>query len=308
MGELVTSEQAPRLLAIVERLSPHLNGPTAHRLADVLDRSPELDDLSDLGPTDVEWVSDALACVGPADVERWEQELDALSSLGIRVLFVNDPDYPSNVAAVHDRPPLLFVDGELEHEADRRAVAVVGSRSAGARGLELAATLSCELARENVVVVSGLAVGIDGAAHRGALDGGGRTVAVLGTGIRRVYPAAHASLAREVRTNGACVSQFWPNQGPTRWTFPIRNIVTSAFAVATVVVEAGATSGARLQAERALVHGKRVILTRELVVNHAWARGMLEQPAVTIADCVDDILTAVQYELVSPARSLELLV
>lgn len=300
--------QLARVLAVAEQLSPHLNGPTALRLADVLDRAPRLADLGQLDEDDAEWVASGLARTTSGRRQQWENQLGEMATRHITVITVSDEAFPSNVAAVHDRPPLLFVHGGLDATTDQRAIAVVGARSAGEEGRALAHDLSMELARQSIVVVSGLAAGIDAAAHRGALAGGGRTIAVFGTGINRVYPSQHRDLAESVRAHGACVSQFWPDQGPTRWTFPIRNVVTSAFAVATVVVEASETSGAKLQAERALVHGKRVVLMRQLVDHYQWAKDMSARPAVSIADGVDDVLEALRFELDPPGAELALTV
>jgi DNA processing protein len=127
-------------------------------------------------------------------------------------------------------------------------------------------------------VFSGLAKGIDAHAHIGALRGGGRTVAVMGTGILRRYPAENAKLADAiVEAGGALLSQFFPNQPPTRWTFPKRNVTMSGLSLATVVVEAGATSGAKMQAEAALTHGRSVFLPSSLVAAHSWARRMVSE-------------------------------
>lgn len=297
-----------RLLAVAEQLSPHLNGPTALRLAETLERAPLLEDLAHLDENDAQWVASGLSRTTADRLDHWVNRLEEMARRGIHVVTVADVSFPSNVAAVHDRPPLLFVRGSLDDATDQRAIAVVGARSAGKEGVDLAYGVSRELARQSIVVVSGLAAGIDAAAHRGALAGGGRTIAVLGTGINRLYPAQNRELASAVRVHGACVSQFSPDQGPTRWTFPIRNVVTSAFAVATVVVEAGETSGAKLQAEKALAHGKRVVLVRQLVEQHQWAREMSARPAVAIAGGVEDIVDALRFELDPSSTELDLIV
>jgi DNA processing protein len=149
-----------------------------------------------------------------------------------------------------------------------------------------------------VTVLSGLALGIDGAAHESALASGGRTVAVIGTGIRRTYPQEHADLARRiVAAGGAVVSQFWPDAPPTKWSFPMRNITMSGMAVGTVVVEASNTSGARNQARRALEHGKRLFLVEQLVMRETWAKQYAARPGATIVRSVDEILAALDADL-----------
>src|SRR5690606_11165068 len=159
--------------------------------------------------------------------------------------------------AIYNPPPFLFVRGSLS-AADERSIAIVGTRRASAAGLEQARWLASSLAKEGVTVLSGLARGIDTAAHRAALDGGGRTVAGMGTGINRRYPAENSELADEIERQGALVSQFWPDAPPTRKSFPMRNVVMSGMALGTVVVEASSTSGAKMQARLALEHGKLV--------------------------------------------------
>jgi DNA processing protein len=147
-----------------------------------------------------------------------------------------------------------------------------------------------------------LALGIDAAAHEAALDAGGRTVAVLGTGINRVYPPANRDLAVRILERGAQVSQFWPDAPPTRVTFPMRNVVTSGMALGTVVVEASGTSGARLQARLCLEHGKRLFLLRSLVMHEEWARRYAERPGSTVIDSVDEVVEVVDEFLDPPVQ------
>jgi DNA processing protein len=208
-------------------------------------------------------------------VAGWESE-------GIHVVTVLDDAYPVNLRAVHDRPPVLFVRGRLE-ERDERSVAVVGTRSATERGLALAASVTRGVSDAGYVVVSGLAEGIDTAAHREALAANGRTIAVIGTGHRHFFPAQNGDLQRRLGDEAAVVSQFWPDQGARRWTFPQRNAVMSGIARATIVIEASHTSGARMQARLALEHGRPVFLMRSLL-EHEWARGYAAQPGTHVVD------------------------
>ena len=167
-----------------------------------------------------------------------ERTLDA--SPGTRLITVLDPDYPANLRRVYDRPPFLFILGDLAPE-DARAIAVVGTRQASPRGLALAQKIATALAERDVTVISGLAAGIDTAAHEAALAADGRTLAVMGTGIDRVYPKANTDLARRITEPGALLSQFWPGSPPRGYNFPLRNVVTSGVAVGTVVVEASSS-------------------------------------------------------------------
>jgi DNA processing protein len=198
---------------------------------------------------------------------------------------------------VYDHPPVLFVRGTLQ-ASDARSVAVVGTRQPSRAGLELATSLARQLAATGITIVSGLAKGIDTAAHAAALNAGGRTVAVFGTTIDQVYPASNKSLARSVSRSGACVSQFLPGHATGPWSFPVRNVTASGLSLGTIVVEAGATSGARLQAQAAVAHGKKVFLVEQLVTGQPWASEMAAaEPLVTVARDADAILEAVDAEL-----------
>lgn len=239
-------------------------------------------------------------------LDRYHQLVDDLAEDGVALLTVLDDDYPSNLRLVFNRPPFLFVRGRLE-EVDSHAIAIVGTRAASQEGLDQAGRLARDLAAAGVTVVSGLALGIDAAAHAASLDSGGRTIAVLGSGMRRpVYPKANAPLAeRIVASGGALVSQFWPDHPPSPSSFPMRNVVTSGMAVGTVVIEASSTSGAKNQARRALEHGKRLFLVESLVMHEQWARDYAERPGVTVVQSVDDILD-VLVAMAKPPEQLSL--
>lgn len=230
-------------------------------------------------------------CAEPSDLEeRVRRELEGLPE-DVRLTTVLDDDYPSNLRVIFNLPPFLFYRGTLRPE-DARSVAVVGTRNASEEGRALAAEIATELAKRGVSVLSGLAKGIDAAAHIATLDAGGRTIAVFGTGITQVYPKENTELARRiVASGGAVVSQFWPSAGPMRQNFPMRNVVTSGMSQGTVVVEASGNSGARNQARRALEHGKRVFLL-PLVTGEEWARRSLERGAIEVdrADEIVDLL------------------
>ncbi len=183
-----------------------------------------------------------------------------LAARGLRFVGRSDPGFPPFLRAVHDPPPGLFLRGAAEPELlSRPAVAIVGARACSAYGAEVARMLGRELAAAGLVVVSGLARGVDGAAHRGALEAGGPTVAVLGCGIDRDYPAAHAGLARDVGESGLVVSEYAPGVEPAPWRFPARNRIIAGLARATVVVEARERSGALITADLALEEGREVL-------------------------------------------------
>jgi DNA processing protein len=227
--------------------------------------------------------------ITPAELEGYSEMIGELEGQGVRVLTILDEDYPRNLRMVYNRPPFLFVRGELSPE-DEQAVAVVGTRRASPEGIREAGSLASQLAERGVTVLSGLALGIDAAAHSAALAAGGRTVAVMGTGIKRIYPAQNRELADEIVRAGALVSQFWPDAPPTKYSFPMRNVVMSGMAIGTVVVEASNTSGARMQARLALEHGKRLFLVESLVLRESWARRYAEYPGTTVVESVDDVV------------------
>ena len=227
--------------------------------------------------------AEALLTAAAAELETWQRE-------GFALITVLDAGYPINLRFVHDRPPILFVAGELK-ETDHRSLAVVGSRRPSTAGLERARALSHHLAKEGSTVVSGLASGVDTAAHRAALAAAGRTVAVIGTGLRHSYPPENAELQRELVRDTAVVSQFWPDTPPGRHSFPMRNGVMSGLALGTAIVEASVTSGARIQARRALAHGRPVFLARELL-RQAWAQELAARPGVHVYAVPDEVTSA----------------
>lgn len=227
-------------------------------------------------------------------VERWaEEEIDLVTVL--------DPAYPLNLRTVYDRPSLLFVRGSLL-ESDERSVAVVGTRSASADAIKLTGNIVRDLVEASYVVVSGLAAGIDTAAHKAALDAGGRTVAVIGTGLRDCFPKKNLPLQERLGRESAVLSQFWPGQGPRKWTFPQRNAVMSGIARASVVVEASHTSGARMQARLAVEHGRPVFLMHSLL-EHPWAKSFAERPGVYVVKSGDEIVAKLE-RLYSQAPAL----
>ncbi|WP_344053634.1 DNA-processing protein DprA [Streptomyces thermoalcalitolerans] len=228
--------------------------------------------LFDTGPTvDLDSVA--------AEIAAWERE-------GMRLVTILDEEYPLYLRLVHQRPPFLFLRGRIV-EDDLR-VAVVGTRNPTPEGIARARAVAGGLAERGVTVVSGLAAGIDTAAHGAALAVGGRTVAVIGTGLRHAYPAQNARLQREIAERGLLISQFWPDAPPSKESFPLRNAVMSGYSLATVVIEAAYRSGARMQARLALEHGRRVFLMRSLMT-HEWAREYAARPNTTVIDGPEDV-------------------
>ncbi len=220
-----------------------------------------------------------------ADIARW-------GAAGMKLLTVLDDGYPQNLRQVHDRPPLLFVAGELQPDDDR-SISVIGSRRASAEGVGVAERIATDIASAGFTVVSGLASGIDTAAHRSALAAGGRTVAVIGTGLGHSYPAENAALQRQITERCAVISQFWPETPPSRQTFPMRNAVMSGLTLGTVIIEASARSGARVQARRALAHGRPVFLLPGLL-GQGWADELAGRPGVHVVEEAVQIIETVE--------------
>jgi DNA processing protein len=226
------------------------------------------------------------------DLDAIELEIREWQAEGIQVLSVLDEDYPPNLRTIHNRPPLLFVRGALK-ASDARSIAVVGTRRASTRGLTAARSIAGDLVDCGFAVTSGLAEGVDAAAHRAALGRGGRTIAVIGTGVRRTYPAKNADLQHQIARDGAVVSQFWPDAPPTRKSFPMRNVVMSGLSLATIVIEASHTSGAKMQARFALEHGRPVFLLASLL-EHEWAREYAERPGARVVESAADVVDHVE--------------
>jgi DNA processing protein len=219
-----------------------------------------------------------------------QRELETAAAEGISITTVLDDDYPLNLRTIFNPPPFLFYKGRLSAEQDAFSVAVVGAREASAEGLKRAKQMARKLTEGGITVLSGLARGIDTQAHRAALDANGRTVAVLGFGLHKMYPRENAGLADEIASSGALVSQFWLDTGPTSYSFPRRNVTMSGMGQGTVVIEATRTSGAKMQARLAIQHGKKVFLLHHLVMQQAWAQKYLSYRGVTEVRDVEDII------------------
>lgn len=219
---------------------------------------------------------------------RAEAAAARAAALGATVTDVLRPDYPAAFRILHDPPAACFLCGDARL-LDRPAVAVVGSRACTHLGAETARLLGAELARCGLVVLSGLARGIDGAAHEGALAVGGATVAVLGSGLDVAYPAEHAELQRRIAERGCLVTEFLPDEGPRRHHFPRRNRLLAALARGVVVVEAAADSGALITVDHALDLGRPVMAFPGPVLDpaHDGSNRLLRDGAVLVFDAGD---------------------
>ena len=225
------------------------------------------------------------------DEESYRLEL---ARCGFRWAARGDPAFPARLRAIHDPPPGLFVRGDASLALlQQPSVAVVGARACSAYGSAVASSLGRELAAAGVVVVSGLARGIDAAVHRGALETG-LTVAVLGCGIDRDYPRAHTALGAQIAQAGLIVSEYPPGVEPAPWRFPARNRLVSGLALATVVVEARERSGALITADFALDEGREVLtVPGEITSQLSRGTNALLRLGATPVTCAADVLAAI---------------
>jgi DNA processing protein len=254
-----------------------------------------------------------------AYVRRFDEQAqrEQLAAAGYCFLARSAKRFPPLLRSIHDPPPGLFLRGDSTPALlSRPAVAIVGARACSGYGATVARGLGRELAAAGLVVVSGLARGIDAEAHRGALEAAGATVAVLGCGIDRDYPAAHSELARRVAANGLVVSEYAPGVEPAPWRFPARNRIVAGLALATVVVEARERSGALITADLALEEGREVFAVPGEITSglSAGANGLLKLGATPLTSAAD-VLASLGLEAAparggapegAPARLLEL--
>jgi len=228
-----------------------------------------------------------------------DEVLRQVERVGAQVLTWDTPDYPELLRQIDDAPPVLFVRGTLT-PADEWSVALVGTRKATVYGREVAHRLATDLAQNRVTLVSGLARGIDSIAHKAALDAGGRTLAVLGSGVDFIYPAEHRQLAEAVVNNGALISDYPLGTRPEASNFPARNRIISGLSLGVVVVEADVKSGAMITADFALDHGREVFAVPGSILSPASAGcNRLLRDGASIVTEVGDILETLHLDQVS---------
>ena len=222
--------------------------------------------------------------------QAFAREMERLQATEIRVTTLVEADYPEALRWIPEPPPVLYIWGTLRHE-DCLAVAVVGSRKPSPYGQLAARRLSAELAQYGFTVVSGLARGVDSLAHQGALQAGGRTIAVLGSGINVVYPPEHRRLYEAIREQGAVVSEFPFDTKPDRWNFPRRNRIISGLTLGTLVIEASDQSGSLHTARHALEQGREVFaVPGRIDVPSSRGTNNLIKRGAKLVEGIDDIL------------------
>jgi DNA processing protein len=240
----------------------------------------------------------------PAIRERAAASLVWLEASGHHLLMWDDPVYPGLLEELPDAPPLLFIEGD-PGLLERPQLAMVGSRRASRPGLDNATAFARSLARGGFVITSGLALGIDGAAHQGALDVGGKTIAVLGTGLQCLYPRRHLGLAaRIVEGGGAVVSELPLDCPPQAANFPRRNRIISGLSLGVLVVEASPSSGSLITARLAAEQGREVYAIPGSI-HHPGARGchQLIRQGAALVESVDDVLQALRGWQQTPAMA-----
>lgn len=277
---------------------PHLGPVTLQRMLEGVEGDPR----RLLGPSRERKVLERIQGVGPKILEtlaRWPEHFDLeaeklrMREYSAEFLHWKHPDYPRELERLYDSPVGLYALGPLRFDAP--AVAIVGSRRCTLYGLRIARNLAAGLARRGFVVVSGLARGIDTAAHEGALEVGGKTVAVLGCGWDRIYPPENIDLYRAIREKGCLLSEFPRGRRADRQTFPMRNRVVSGMSVGVVVVETAEAGGSMITARFAAEQGKTVFAVPGRVdqATSAGCHALLRDGATLVRD-VDDILEEVQ--------------
>ena len=232
-------------------------------------------------------------------------ELARLVEYGARAISWHDEAYPTRLKEIYDKPPVLYVHGELLPE-DERSVAVVGTRKASAYGRQAAYQFSYDLARAGVTIVSGLARGIDSIAHRAAMEAGHRTLAILGSGLDVIYPRENRRLAEDILQNGAIVSEHPLGTRPNAQNFPRRNRIMSGMTLGTVVVEAGETSGALLTAQHAIEQDREVFAVPGNIFcpNSRGTNRLIRDSAAKLVTDYQDVME--ELNLSSVGQQLEL--
>jgi DNA processing protein len=288
IDDLDDAQRAEILLALTPDVGPILRGRLLERFGDAASvtaaSEADLQTVQGVGPKISRRIVNA----------RHEVQLDAQLALarehGLSILLPAWDEYPRLLKEIPDPPGVLFVRGALE-AADQMAVAIVGARRATRYGKQQAERLAGGLARAGITVISGMARGIDGAAHQGALAAGGRTIAVLASGVLNPFPPEHVKLSDQIAAHGAVVSEAAPTMPPLSGMFPQRNRIISGLCLGTIVVEAAERSGALITSRHAMEQGREVFAVPGQVDNPlAAGPHRLLRDGAKIVTCVDDVL------------------
>lgn len=225
-----------------------------------------------------------------ADDKKINDELDRIRKEGIRLIALNDNDYPQNLKAIYDPPPYLYVKGDFKNE-DRLSVSIVGSRSATNYGRQITETISRELSQIGITIVSGMARGIDSFAHQSTLNSGGRTIAVLGCGIDVVYPPENKGLMARIKDSGAVITEFPFGTLPEATNFPQRNRIISGLSLGTVVIEASDDSGSLITANYTIEQGRELFAVPGNITSRmSKGSNSLIKKGAKLVNSADDII------------------
>ena len=229
---------------------------------------------------------------------RADEEIERLAPLGIELLTLGDPDYPALLREIPDPPLVLYLRGRWREAIAQPCLAVVGSRRSSSYGINAAASLARDLAAQGLTIVSGLARGIDAAAHRGALEGAGLTLAVVGTGLDTTYPAEHHPLSREIAAAGALISEFPLGTPPLPQNFPYRNRILSGLCFAVLIVEAAEHSGSLITARMAAEQGRDVYAVPGNITSQtSFGPNYLIKDGAKLIQCARDVLEELPTDL-----------
>lgn len=275
------------------------------RLNRLLDSVPLLGDIFSLSPTQIVEIAECTPATAARILDgRWagpDGEVERLAAEGVQIVCRLDPDYPALLREIYDPPPVLFVRGRLDPTPDAHFT-VVGSRRCDEYGRGMTGRLVRGLVEAGFAVASGLALGIDAAAHRAALDAGGRTVAVLGSALDRIYPQQNQGLAEELVTRGALISEYPPGVGPQPWRFPARNRILAGLSRGVLIVQAPVGSGSLITARCAGDENREVFAVPGPVTGgrHSGCHQLIQDGA-RLVESVEHILSELgQY--VTPGR------
>ena len=234
-------------------------------------------------------------------LKRAENAIEICEKNGWKIYTPEDSEYPELLHRLPDRPLALFVDGDISCLNDRIAVGVVGTRNPSYESIAVARKICADMAAKGAVTVSGGALGIDSAAHEGAIDGGGETVCVMGCGLGSSYLRENEPLRREIARNGALITEYLPFTEATRYSFPARNRIISGVSHGVLVIEAGEKSGSLITARRAVEQGREVFAVPGSILTSAYTGvNRLIRDGAKVATCADDILSS--FALMYPER------
>ena len=292
---------------IVLNLVPDIGSLRAKRLVEAFGTLRELFAAGEAQLQQVEGIGPVLArrlVEGRRNTAGLDEELRAAKQAGCVVVTVLDDGYPAPLKHIHDPPLVVYLKGAWT-EADQTAVGIVGSRRASVYGQQTAERLAYELAIRGVTIVSGLARGIDAAAHRGALKAHGRTIAVLGNGLAAIYPPEHDKIAEEIAEHGAVLSEYPMRMEPFAQNFPRRNRLISGLSLGVVIVEAAKRSGALITADCALEQGREVFAVPGKVdsLTSQGTNQLLKQGAKLVTS-IEDILEELRLEPIAAAHDV----